>query len=64
MDDIDRAQNEVERTLAEALRRRSSPGPVATGRCLYCDELVADAHRWCDTDCRGGWEREARRARR
>lgn len=57
-DDIDRAQNEVDRSLAEALRTRKPEGPVATGRCLYCDEIVGDAQRWCDVSCRNAWERD------
>lgn len=55
-DDIDRAQNEVERTLAEALRSRRPSGPSPTGRCLHCDEIVSDTQRWCDAECRDQWE--------
>jgi predicted nucleic acid-binding Zn ribbon protein len=34
---------------------------VATGRCLFCDELVPDDHRWCqDSNCMDLWERERR----
>lgn len=62
-DDIDRASQEVERDLAEALRMRRPAGPAPTGRCLYCDEIVADRHRWCSVECREGWEKEARRGR-
>lgn len=56
-DDIDRAQNEVERSLAEALRTRKPSGPQATGHCLFCDESVSGSQRWCDTWCRDRWER-------
>lgn len=62
-DDIDRAQNEVDRSLAEALRMKKPVGPIATGRCLHCDEIVADTHRWCGIECREGWEKESRRGR-
>lgn len=55
-DDIDRAQNEVERSLDEALRTRKVSGPAATGRCLYCDEILDDVHRWCDSSCRDAWQ--------
>lgn len=55
-DDIDRAQGEVERSLAEALRARRPSGPVATGRCLHCDEIVGDTQRWCGAECRDQWE--------
>lgn len=61
MDEIDRADAEVERNLAQALRQRRPAGPVATGRCLFCDEIVGDQRRWCGVECREAWEREARR---
>lgn len=61
MDDIDRASQEVERSLAEAMRKRRPAGPVANGRCHYCDEPVGDGQRWCDIDCREGWETLTRR---
>lgn len=56
-DDIDRAQNEVERTLGEALRQRKPVGPEPTGECLHCGEAVPDQRRWCDADCRDRWEK-------
>lgn len=62
-DEADRASQEVERELAEAMRKRRPAGPAPTGRCLYCDEIVPDAHRWCSVDCREGWEKEVRRGR-
>ena len=62
-DDIDRAQDEVERSLGEALRQRKTEGPAATGRCLYCDEILDDQRRWCDAEHREQWEKEARRGR-
>ena len=62
-DDIDRAQNEVDRSLAEALRTRKPSGPQSNGRCHYCDDLVSDSQRWCDAGCRDNWERGARLTR-
>lgn len=62
-DDIDRAQSEVERATAEAMRARKPSGPAATGRCLYCDESLDDQRRWCDAEHREQWEKEARRGR-
>ena len=62
-DDADRADQEVERTMNEALRKRLPDGPVANGRCHYCDEPVPDGMRWCDVDCRDAWEALARRRR-
>lgn len=62
-DDIDRAQNEVDRAQAEAIKMRKPEGPVATGRCLYCDEILDDHRRWCDAEHREHWEKETRRGR-
>lgn len=62
-DNLDIAAEREEFARAVALTQRKSAGPVPTGRCLYCDELVGEHHRWCDTDCRTGWEREVLRGR-
>ena len=61
MDVADRASDEEERSLAEALRTRQPSGPAPTGRCLYCDELVADGARWCGPGCRDEWQGLQRR---
>ncbi len=61
MDEADRANQEVERGLSEALRQRRPEGPVATGRCLCCDEPVEEPRRWCDSICRDDWQRIQRR---
>ena len=68
VDDADLSQDRAEREapyLLAASRKPTGPtasrkptGPTATGRCLYCDEIVADDQRWCDTACRDGWVRE------
>lgn len=63
-DDADRADREVERTLKEALRKLRHAGPVANGRCHYCDEIVGDTMRWCGVECAREWEREFERRRR
>jgi len=55
-DDIDRAQSEIDRAQAEAMRNRKPEGPVPTGRCLYCDDIVGDEQRWCGINCRDFWE--------
>lgn len=57
-DEADRAAQEVEVNLAEAVRLRRPPGPIANGRCYYCDEIVDEDARWCDIECREAWERE------
>jgi len=55
----DLADKEREARIA-AVRAQAAKGPVATGRCLYCDEIVADDARWCPgTECRDAWQREA-----
>lgn len=59
-DVIDRALNEVETGLAEALRQRKPNGPKAVGFCLWCGEETPDNLRWCNTDCRDTWEHEAK----
>lgn len=60
MDEIDRAQDEVERSLAESLRSRRSAGPAPTGRCLWCDEILDDVKRWCSPECRDQWDARKR----
>lgn len=62
-DDADRADREVECALNEALRKRLPEGPAANGYCHYCDEDLPDGMRWCDSECRDGWEALARRRR-
>ena len=45
---------------ADAIRNSRMGGPVAvaTGRCLWCDDLVPDEARWCGTACRDQWCKE------
>lgn len=58
-DEADRAQQDIECLSALHLRAIASrpPEAVAEGACLYCGEVLADGRRWCDADCRDGWER-------
>lgn len=62
MDDVDisaeRAEKEAPYLIAAS---RKPEGPVATGRCLYCDEIVGDEQRWCDAEHRDAWMREKAR---
>ena len=59
VDDADLSQDRAEKEAPYLLAASRKPtGPTATGRCLYCDEIVADDQRWCDTGCRDGWMRE------
>lgn len=55
-DEIDRANEQAERNLAQSMRLRHPVGPEATGYCLFCDEVVGAGHRWCDALCRDQWE--------
>jgi hypothetical protein len=63
MDDIDLAQERDFLATQNAMRMRKAEGPAATGRCLYCDEILDDQARWCDAEHREQWEKEARRGR-
>lgn len=60
MDEVDNAQEKNEIGLADAIRHARLGGPVAvaTGRCLYCDEITGDEQRWCDQFCRDSWCKE------
>ena len=58
MDVVDRAQMEIE--MQDAVRKSEADKKEAeeTGYCLYCGEPVEKGRRWCDADCRDGWEKE------
>lgn len=61
-DEVDMTTERQEREGAYLVAASRKPaGPVATGRCLYCDDIVADEVRWCTAVCRDGWEKENRR---
>lgn len=62
-DEVDRAAQEEEMLLAEAIKARRPAGPVPTGRCLWCDEIVGDTMRWCSVECRDQWEALMQRRR-
>ncbi len=65
-DEIDNAQDKIDIGLADAIRAARAPGPVivATGRCLYCDDIVSDTMRWCSVPCRDAWTESAKGGRR
>jgi hypothetical protein len=53
MDEVDRAQVQV-----EALTRypqKKPEGPPPAGYCLYCAEPLPHPQRWCDPHCRDDW---------
>jgi len=60
MDDADRADQEIERATAAAVRaiRDLTADPIYSEQCLFCEAFTVDGHRWCDSSCRDGWERE------
>lgn len=54
----DRATEVEELARRAAASQRKPAGPVATGRCLYCDEQLDDGQRWCGAHCRDEWQKE------
>lgn len=62
MDFFDRAQElemlQRESSIAEA-RKAKPAGPEFTGECHHCEAPLPFPRRFCDGDCREGWEREA-----
>lgn len=56
-DEIDLASDREEIARRSSLITSRKPeGPQPTGRCLECDEVVADYVRWCCAACRDDWE--------
>ena len=55
-DALDRAEDEIEMELAEALRQRKPAGPQPTGYCHWCGDAVDVGMRWCDHECLDAWE--------
>lgn len=60
-DDLDRAEEEIEMELAEALRQRKPAGPAPTGYCHWCGDAIDNGMRWCDRACEASWEYETER---
>lgn len=58
MDDIDRAQNHIEKELPLCIEQgRSFAEPHPVGECLNCGERLTDGHLYGDDDCRAQYER-------
>lgn len=55
-DELDRAEEEIEMELAEALRQRKPYGPAPTGYCHWCGDAVEVGMRWCSHECEDPWE--------
>jgi hypothetical protein len=62
-DPCDRAEDECEHELAEALRIRKPSGPAPTGWCYWCGDAVEIGMRWCDHSCEASWEYAENRMR-
>jgi hypothetical protein len=56
-DDIDRAQQEEEFFLARAINNVPRADLQARGRCLFCEEKVAEGVRFCSSECRDDFDR-------
>lgn len=65
MDDVDKAQANIERDTPLIIAASKKPvGPLPNGRCHFCDEIVGDEARFCDVECARGYEREVEARRR
>ena len=68
MDEIDQAQDLMEKQLSAALakhRESIRPGPIAKGTCYHCDAVLDDlAGRFCGFECRDDWQAAQEAARR
>lgn len=63
-DNIDRANDELEMNLVQAIQYRKSEGPKPTGKCLWCEETTGELQRWCDASCRDQWEEHHKKTHR
>lgn len=64
-DPVDLAQEHIEREAPHILAASKRPvGPAACGACHYCGEEVHGEARFCDTECRDGYEKEQTALRR
>lgn len=55
---MDKSDEQNEAAIAARLNYRMPEGPVATGKCLYCNSPLPHGVRWCDAGCRDDWEGE------
>ena len=53
-------REEKDRELAIALQRRKAAVLPDVGHCYYCGEATRPGQRFCDADCRDGYEFEQR----
>lgn len=69
MDEIDSAQDHMEKELAQSIERvRAAASRDAAhfsrGACLNCDEPVEGSRKFCSTDCAEDHEHRARQLKR
>jgi len=58
MDEVDRAQVEIEHALLGRMAAAREYSTVAaTGKCLNCGQPLSRKMRWCDAGCRDDWAR-------
>lgn len=58
MDEVDRAQVEIEHALLGRLAAaRETSSVTSTGKCLNCGHPLPRRMRWCDAGCRDDWAR-------
>ena len=53
-------REEKERELAIAIQRRQTAVLPDIGRCYYCGEATVAGRRFCEAECRDGYEFEKR----
>lgn len=66
-DPIDEANARAENFREGLLKSgnwRKPTAPTATGECLYCTAPLPPHRRWCNAECRDGWEEDRKRAQR
>lgn len=59
-DEADVAAQHEETMRQSALTVRKRIGPVFTGFCANCGQIVEYPLRWCDVDCREDWSSRER----
>lgn len=57
-DEIDRANDQIEKAMALTMRTVNTKIKLNdTGLCIWCGEPVHDKRRWCSVECRDEHER-------
>lgn len=62
MDDVDRAQERIEQTVSDGIRKAGNAQSLKpTGYCYYCNEAVQLGRLFCCSECRDDWDYEQAR---